>query len=142
MRKTAIGAAVLAVVVVAAYLAGYLPERGSRVTAEQELTAVREELAAAHQRVRLGELLGRALTLKEAAQRQNYGQALELSSAFFDAVLAETKRSGVDAGLGEVLTMRDGVTAALAKADPAVVEHLHRIEMRLRQALGYPLPGS
>jgi len=36
--------------------------------------------------------------------------------------------------------MRDGVTAALAKADPAVVEALHGIELRLRRALGYALP--
>ena len=143
MRRAGIVAVVAAVVVVGAYLAGYLPERRARVAGERELTTVREELSAAQQRVRLAELLGRALMLKEAAQRQNYGQALELSSAFFDAVLAEMKRSGEGerARLAEILAMRDGVTAALAKADPAIVDSLHRVEVHLRQALGYPVPG-
>jgi hypothetical protein len=142
MRRAGIVAAVVAVVAVASFLAGYLPQRGGRIAAQQELTAIRQELSASQQRVRIGELLGRALMLKEAAQRQNYGQALELSSAFFDAVLAETKRAEVaPEALAEVLAMRDTVTAALAKADPAVVDSLHRIELRLRQALGYSVPA-
>jgi hypothetical protein len=140
MRKAGIVAAVAVVVVAGAYLAGYLPERRARIAGERELTAIREELLAAQQRVRLNELLGRALMLKEAAQRQNYGQALELSSTFFDAVLAERKRAG-DGELDEILAMRDGVTAALAKADPATVDTLHRVEVRLRQALAYQVPG-
>jgi hypothetical protein len=143
MRKAGIVAAVAVVVVAGAYLAGYLPEHRARISGERELTAVREELSAAEQRVRLSELLGRALMLKEAAQRQNYGQALEFSSAFFDAVLAEMKRAtqGERAALAEILAMRDGVTAALAKADPTIVDALHRVELRLRQALAYPVPG-
>jgi hypothetical protein len=75
--------------------------------------------------------------------RQNYGQALDLSSPFFDAVRAEatgSPDSGLRDGLNEVLAMRDGVTAALAKADPTVIETLHGIELRLRRALGYAVP--
>lgn len=48
--------------------------------------------------------------------RQNYGQALELSSPFFDAVRAEIARSPdseLADGLNQVLAVRDGVTAAL-----------------------------
>jgi hypothetical protein len=81
--------------------------------------------------------------MKEVAMRQNYGQARELSSVFFDAVRAETARSadsGLVDSLNQVLAMRDEVTATLAKADPAVVETLHGIEVRLRRALGYALP--
>ena len=75
--------------------------------------------------------------------RQNYRQALERSTPFFDAVRAETARAadaGLRDGLSEVLALRDAVTAGLAKADPTVVDTLHGIELRLRRALGYALP--
>jgi hypothetical protein len=125
-----------------AYLAGHLPERRVRIAAETEAEALGTRLAAAEARVRLGELLGRALTVKEVAARQDYGQALELSSQLFDAVLTESARPGVELpdGLNEILSFRDRVTAALARGDPAVVDLLHDVELRLRRLLGYGLP--
>jgi hypothetical protein len=143
MRMKGLLVIAAAAVVAGAYLAGYWPERRVRIAAQAEVGALETRLATAEARVRVGELLGRALTLKEVVMRQNYGQGLELSSPFFDAVRAETARpasSGLTDGLNEVLAMRDGVTAALAKADPQVVDTLHGIELRLRRALGYPLP--
>lgn len=145
MRAKGLIALAAAAVIGGAYLAGYLPERRGRIAVEAEIGALRPRLAAAEARVRTGELLGQALTLKEVAMRQNYGQALELSTSFFDAVRAELARpgeSGLADGLNEVLTMRDGVTAALAKADPTVLETLQRVELRLRRALGYALPAG
>ena len=132
-----------AAVLAGAYLTGYWPERRVRIASQTEVGALETRLATAEARIRVGEILGRALTLKEVVMRQNYGQGLELSSPFFDAVRVETARpasSELTDGLNEVLAMRDGVTAALAKADPQVVETLHGIELRLRRALGYPLP--
>lgn len=143
MRKTGLIITTAGVVIAGAYLAGYLPESRGRIAAEAEVGELQMRLAAAEGRVRVGELLGQALTLKEVAKRQDYGQALDLSSPFFDAVRAEAARSpdsGSRTGLNEVLAMRDAVTAALAKADPTVIETLHGIELRLRRALGYALP--
>lgn len=143
MRTKGLIAIAAAAVIGGAYWAGYLPERRVRIAVEAEVGALQTRLATAEARVRLGELLGQALTVKEVAMRQNYGQALELSTPFFDAVRAETARAadaGLRDGLNEVLAMRDEVTAALAKADPTVVESLHGIELRLRRALGYALP--
>lgn len=136
---------VIAVVaaVAGAYVAGYSPEHRARVAAEGEAEALRTRLETAERQVRAGELLGQALTLKEVAMHQNYGQALELSSPFFNAVrLEEARSSGGELGssLTEILAMRDAVTAALAKADPTVPDTLHGLELRLRQALGYALP--
>jgi hypothetical protein len=133
-----------AILVGGAYVAGYVPERRVRIAAEAEAEALRTRLAASEARVRVGELLGRALTLKDVAIRQDYGRALELSSQFFDAVRTESPRSDVGPpdGLNEILSLRDRVTAALAKADPAVVDTLHDVELRLRRLLGYGLPAE
>lgn len=100
-------------------------------------------MAQAEARVRAAELLGRVLTLREAVVRQNYGQALELSSAFFDAVRAEagaTPEAALREALTGVLASRDQLTAALAQSHPGVLDALHGIEIRLRRALGYPTP--
>ena len=143
MRTKAVIAIAAVAVFAGGYLTGYWPERRVRIAAEAETAALQSRLAAAEARLRVGALLGQALTLKEVAMRHNYGQALELSPSFFNAVRDEPARSvsgELSTLLNEVLTMRDAVTAALAKADPSVVEALHRIELRLRRALGYPPP--
>lgn len=140
--------AVIAVVVLAAvYLAGYWPERQQRLAAAARAEQLRSELTATEARLRVGNLLGRALTLKETTMTQNYGQALDLSSAFFDQVRTEsgaTTDGGLRDSLSRTLMKRDAVTAALAKGDPIVVDTLHDIEIQLRQALGYatPLPAQ
>jgi hypothetical protein len=98
MRTKGLVALAAAVVIGGAYVAGYLTEHRARTTAEARAGALETRLAAAEARVRTSELLGRALTLKEVAMRQNYGQALEFSTPFFDAVSTERARSS-DAGL-------------------------------------------
>jgi hypothetical protein len=132
-------AAVLAIVVT--YLAGYLPQRGQRLAAEQRAEELDGRMAGVEARVRTAELLGRSLAVKEAAMRNDFGRAGELASPLFDAVRAEvaaTPDDALRAGLNDVLGRRDAVTSALARADPASVTALHQIEIRLRDALGYP----
>ena len=139
-RMVAIGAVVL---LGAAFLVGYVPERRQRAAAQAELERVRSSLVVAEDRVRTSELLGRTLMVREVTARRDYGRARELSSAFFDAVRAEvstTQDARLRGGLNEALAKRDAVTAALAKADPGAIEILHNIELGLRQALGYPVP--
>jgi hypothetical protein len=143
MGRKRIAAAVAVVLIGAAYLAGYLPEHRQRATAEMEIERLRSSLTAAEDRVRCSELLGRILMVREMTARQDYGHAQELSSAFFDAVRAEasaTHDTQLRDGLNAVLGRRDPVTAALAKGDAGAIEILHNIELRLRQALGYPMP--
>ena len=136
--------ALVAVVLLgAAFLVGYVPERRQRSAAEAELERLRSRLAVDEDRGRTSELLGRVLLVREVTARQDYGHAQELSSAFFDAVRAEastTQDAQLRGGLNEALARRDAVTAALAKADAGAVDMLHTIELRLRQALGYPVP--
>jgi hypothetical protein len=143
MRTKGLVALAAVVAIGAAYLAGSLTERRARSAAEARAGTLETRLADADADVRLAELLGLALTLKEVAMRQDYGQARDLSTSFFDAVSAESSRSsdpGLREGLNQILMLRDRVTAALATADPAVVDTLHTIELNLRRSLGYPLP--
>lgn len=67
-----------------------------------QVETLRTDLAAAQAHVRIGHLLGRALTLKETAMNQNYGQALDLWSTFFDEVGNEAT-AATDADLREIL---------------------------------------
>jgi hypothetical protein len=137
--------AVIAAIVLAAgaFLAGYVPEHRLRTAAEQQSMSLREQLTAAEARVRMGQLLGEALAVREVVVRQNYGEAQELSSAFFDSVRREASATPVDefrTVLNDVLSRRDSVTASLAKADPGILDVLRTIEAQMRRALGYPVP--
>ena len=62
-----------AAVLAGAYLTGYWPERRVRIASQTEVGALETRLATAEARIRVGEILGRALTLKEVVMRQNYG---------------------------------------------------------------------
>jgi hypothetical protein len=138
--------AIVAVILLGAtFLAGYVPERQQRATVEMELERLSNRLVVAEDRVRTSELLGRILMLTEVTARQDYGHAQELSSAFFDAVRAEiaaTHDRQLRDGLNAALAERDAVTATLAKADVDALDVLHDIELRLRQALGYPVQSG
>ena len=143
MRAKFILGVLIVAAVAGAYLAGWWSERSLLIAAEAEADVLRAELAAADARVRVGSLLGRALTLKETTINQNYGEALELSSTFFDAVLAESVITdpGFQDGLTQALDRRDVVTAALARGEPSVLDALRAIEFDLRAALGYTAPA-
>lgn len=140
MRAKAITAAVAIGAIAVAYVIGYWPERRARTAAESQVQELQMRLDAAEARLRTGEILGRTLVLKEVAARMNYGQARDMASPLFDALRQEASRTSdnaLKAVLNELLGMRDPVTAALATADPAVVDSIHQMELRLRAALGY-----
>jgi len=134
------------ILILAVYLVGYWPERGKRSAAEGQLKEQQTQLADSQARVREAELLGQVLNLRDAVLARNYGQAQDLSSKFFDAVRAEEARSprpsSASAAYEAILGMRDAVTARLTKSDPTVVDLVRQAELRLRVALGYPVPPS
>ncbi len=138
MRKLGVLLAVL--LIAAAYVAGVWPERQRRLALEGELQILEGRVREAEARVRMGALLGEFQNLMETVSQKNYGQAQSLSSGFFDHARAESNRTPQPAfkdALEGVLAMRDPVTAALAQADPAVMDHLRKAERRLKDALGF-----
>jgi hypothetical protein len=142
-KRVLIGAAVVLIVILGAYLAGYWPERARRIALETEVTTLRGQLNEAEARVRMAQLLGELVNIVEATSAQNYGQAQGLASKFFDGARTEASRTPVPsfkAALERILQNRDQVTAALTRADPAVMEILRNAQLQLRTALGYPVP--
>src|SRR5687768_4260638 len=133
------------VLIAAAYVAGFWPQR-ERVSALQaENVTLQQRLEAAEARVRAGALLGELLTFKETVQEMNYGQARGLSSPFFEHVAAEAARTpdaGIKQALAGILAQRDAMTVALTQGDAASLAHLREAERKLRQALGYPAPAA
>lgn len=131
------------VLLAAAYVAGFWPQRERVSALLAENVTLQQRVEAAEGRVRAGALLGELLTLKEVVQDLNYGQARGLSSPFFEHVTAESARAtdpGVKAALASILSLRDPVTVALTQGDAAALGHLRESERRLRLALGYPAP--
>lgn len=145
MRAKLVMGAVVIAAVAAAYVVGFWPERGRRLATEAQAEALQTRLDAAEARLHVGQLLGRVLAVKELTMRQDYGVALERSTALFDAVrqeVAQTPDARLREGLTVALGRRDAVTSGLAKADPAAANVLHEIELQLRDALDYEVPPS
>ena len=128
-----------------AYLAGYWPEHQRRQALEGQVASLQVQLAEAQARVRLGGLLGQLLAAEDAVSAQNYGQAQELSSAFFDAVRAEMTRTAAGTfqdAFEKIAGMRDPVTASLTRGDPQALTLLRDAEALVRNALGFPRPPT
>lgn len=145
MRKIFTLMVVAAVLLLAAYVAGYWPQRERMSALETEKASLQQRADAAEGKVRAGQLLGELLALKETVQEMNYGQARGLSSPFFEHVRAEAGRTtdgGIKQALESIQTLRDPVTIALTQGDPAALSHLREAERRLRVALGYPAPAT
>jgi hypothetical protein len=140
-KRMAIGAGVVLVALLVAYLAGYWPERQRRIGAERDRAEVQAQFEALEAQVRASRLLGDLLHITDAAAAMNYGVAQELSSVFFDQAREEAGRTAdasIRAVLQEIVQRRDGITSALARGDARVVETLRQMETDYRDALGYP----
>jgi hypothetical protein len=126
-----------------AYLAGFWPERQRLTAARAEIQALERRIAESEARVRLAEVLGSLLAVSDMLDAQNYGDAANRASAYFDRVNAEAQAAtdpAVRAALEGARQTRDTVTAALARAEPTVREALRQQELAIRRALGYDVP--
>ncbi len=123
------------------YLAGYWPERGRRLQAEQAAATAQAQLAEAQARLRLLELADQVLAAVQHLADKNYGLAREQASRFFDAAraeLAQTQKPEVRAALEAALQPRDALIASLTQGDPAAAAALYGVLEKLRLAAGRP----
>ncbi len=139
MKKPMVLAGVGVILLIgSAYLIGLLPQRQRRLELEREVASLQSRLADAQATGRVCGLYTRVQGLIDVVAQQNYGQAVEASTAFFDEVRAEADRTNEPAireVLQSVLATRDSVTGALTKADPASLEELRRTADLLRGVL-------
>ena len=126
MNKILVGVVLLIV----AFSAGFIPQytRGKRL--ERELSEVRHE----NRLAQLRDLAG--LAYLQASQK-DYGLASGTSTSFFDRareVANQTPDSSGRKPLENLLSLRDQITAELAKGDPGVVSDLQTLLVKTRQA--------
>ena len=120
---------VAAIVLIAVFFLGFVPQYVKVNRLENELRQSREETAGAE----LRDLIGFAYV---QASQKNYGLAAETSSRFFNRVREvanQTQDANRRKGLEDLLALRDSVTAALAKGDAAVMGDLQQLFVKARQ---------
>ena len=116
LKKTAIAAGVL----ILAFLLGYLPSMISSRSTEQQKLELEQKLKSAE----LGSQLAMA---SYEVNRNNYANAAQFSSKFFDGlreIINDSKDQALKQKLQAMLVRRDEITATLAQADPSVKEKL------------------
>ena len=121
---------VAAVVLIAVFLAGFLPSYLKASRLENEVQNSRQEIAGAA----LRDLI--ALAYVQATQK-NFGLAADSTSRFFSRareVAAQTPDAGRRQALEALAASRDKITAELAKADPAAIGDLQDLYLKTREA--------
>ncbi len=123
--------AVGAAIIVVAFVAGFWPQHRQLTTFQATVVTLQAQLGAAAGCLRL-------------AAGTHYGEAANLSSAYFDAVRQEAARAdGETRGvLDGLLKSRDQVTTSIASTDPGLDVTLRLHERQLRRALGYPISDA
>ncbi|HSE99246.1 MAG TPA: hypothetical protein VLD57_13335 [Blastocatellia bacterium] len=119
IRKITIAAGAL----LAAFLIGYVPSCMSARSAEAEKARLLN-------RLKMADLRGRIGMASYEANRNNYANAAQFSSEFFNQVAEIVNAGGDDSvkqRLQPILARRDEVTTNLAQADPSVKDKLAQI---------------
>jgi hypothetical protein len=126
------------VLLVVVFLAGFLPAYVKAHRLENELREARREQSLAQ----LRDLA--SLTYFQANQR-DYGLAAGTATRFFDHT-REAANQAPDASakkpLEDLLSLRDPITAGLAKGDPGVLSDLQTLFLKTRQATAIPSGAS
>jgi hypothetical protein len=115
------------VLLVAGFLAGFIPQYAKIQRSSSELSSTKQQLASCRVETQLSQLRDTAAMMYLEATRKNYGIAEEHSRRFFDQVQQATTQTAdlaVRKTLDDVLKLRDPITASLAKGDPAVLSDL------------------
>ena len=125
---------VVAVLLVVVFLAGFLPSYAKANRLENELREARR----VHSLAQLRDL---ACLAYFQANQKDYGLAAGTSTRFFDRtreVANQSPEASVRKPLEDLLSLRDPITAELAKGDPGVLSDLQALFMKTRQATAIP----
>jgi hypothetical protein len=123
---------IAAVVLIAVFLAGFVPQYVKANRLDTELRQARQANVSAE----LRDLIGLAYV---QANQKNYGLAAATTTRFFNRVrdvANQTAGQNSKKALENLLVARDKVTAALAKGDAAVAGDLQDLFLKTRQATG------
>ena len=127
MLKTIV---VVGVLLIVAFLAGFLPSYAKEKRLENELRTARQEN-------RMAQLRDLACLAYLQVGQKDYGLAAGTSTRFFDRtreVANQTPESDAKKALEDLLGLRDKITSELAQGDPAALGDLQALLVRTRQA--------
>jgi hypothetical protein len=122
-----------AVLVVAAFLLGFVPQYLKSRDRDSQLSAVRQQLDSEREKSQMDELALLSGHVYLEADIKNYGLASQYSSKLFDqarAMMSQARGSNRQAFLQEMLAQRDSVTGGLAKGDPSTVSAVRNLFRR------------
>jgi hypothetical protein len=125
---------VAVVLLIVVFLAGFLPTYAKANRLENELREARREHS-------LAQLRDLACLAYFQANQKDYGLAAGTSTRFFDRTREAAKQepdSSAGKPLEDLLSLRDPITAELAKGDPAVLNSLQSLFVKTRQATATP----
>src|SRR5512146_556696 len=118
------------VLLVAGFLAGFVPQYLKAERRAAELATTKQQLDSCRVETQLSQLRDIAAMMYLEATRKNYGIAQKHSQRFFDQVqqaTAQTTDPAVKTTLEGILKLRDPITATLAKGDAAVLSDLQLV---------------
>jgi len=121
--------------VVVAFLFGFVPQYLNGRDLNNQLEAVRQQLASEREKSQMDELGLLCGHVYLETNLKNYGLASQYSSEFFDSVqamMSKSPNSNRKSFLQEELAQRDSVTGGLAKGDPST---LSAVQDLFRRAL-------
>ena len=122
-----------AVLVVAEFLLGFVPQYLKSRDRDSQLSAVRHQLDSEREKSQMDELALLSGHVYLEADIKNYGLASQYSSKLFDqarAMMSQARGSNRQAFLQEMLAQRDSVTGGLAKGDPSTVSAVRNLFRR------------
>ncbi len=128
---------IFAIAVTAALLIGYIPQFLRARGLNRELDATRQILQACQARTREAELRDTMGLAYLEANQKNYGLAARHATRFFESagqMRGESPGAELQGVLDRAMTVRDDITAGLARGDAAVLEPIERIYGELLRA--------
>jgi hypothetical protein len=134
---------VVVILLLVAFLAGFLTQHSKVQQLQGELSSTRQEAASTKARLQFAQLRDSGAMLYLQASLNRFDSAQEYSTRFFDQATQlayQTADPELKKRLESILTLRDRVTAGLARKDPGVVANLQSLLINA-QALGLP-PGQ
>lgn len=127
------------VLVVAAFLLGFVPQyRKSRVL-DNQLGAARQQLNLEREKSQMDELGLLSGHVYLETNLKNYGLASQYATVFFDGVqtmVSQVPDSNRQPFLQKTLAQRDAVTGGLAQGDPGTLSAVQDLFQRALQAAG------
>ncbi len=122
-----------AVVVLALFLSGFVPQFLGKRRLETELRNTRLLLATAETQIEIDEIRSLAGRMLLEASRQNYGTASTHSTEYFNKVrnlAGEAENPALKTALSGLLDARDSINSGLAQGKPTIIPELQSLLQR------------